>query len=722
MIPMLQVLEHDMLQAGQEERQLAIDRGDFHQGIPAVTVICDGGWSKRSHKHSYDAMGGVAIIIGRETKKLMHIGIRNKNCYVCTQADTKHRDAPPHTCYKNWNQSSQAMEADIIVEGFKQAEAKHSLRYMRLIGDGDSSVFAKIRQEVAVWGKDVKKLECANHSVKCLRSALEKLVVEKPHYKRHLLTRQTRIRLTTAVRCAIRMRSKEKDRGEAIAKLRHDIANSIHHILGNHAKCSQDFCKVKQNDVQQLEPASTQPVNEPNQDEDALSENISMWVEGTTHFEMEESRGPSPLGTVTAENELLCDIGLLLQRLAEKADRLIENSTTNLAECWMSIRMKLDGGKVINRCNRGSWHARCFGGALRQNYGPTWSPTVWEQCTGVAATPLFHQHYSNITTKRANDSRNQKNPVIQARQRKRKGDRAKSSLSKDAVASYGPSAIDVTEDIPTAELTNKCEQFIITHFHKTVTECDSITAATLEQSASGLWRQERGIRLTSSWFGEIMSRRPTTPVAPIVKRILYPSFKGNMFTRYGLAAETSTRQEYILKKAESGNDVSVKQTGLVIDVVHQQLAASPDGIVTDKNSSDKGLIELKNVLQNKNINMHEAAKTISSFCLTLKGNKLALKRTHKYYFQCQGQLNICQATWLDFVVRCERPYQLHIERIYKDESLWNSTMLPKLLTFYQECMLPELTSPRNELVPGIREPPKPWVTIMVISNSVATYI
>ena len=40
-------------------------------GVPSITVICDGGWSKRTHKHSYNAMGGVGVIIGSETKKTL---------------------------------------------------------------------------------------------------------------------------------------------------------------------------------------------------------------------------------------------------------------------------------------------------------------------------------------------------------------------------------------------------------------------------------------------------------------------------------------------------------------------------------------------------------------------------------------------------------------------------------------------------------------------------
>lgn len=124
--------------------------------MPSVTVICDGGWSKRSHKHSYNALGGVGVIIGAETKKNLHLGVRNKYCYICNRASNLKVDAKEHECFKNWDKSSQAMEADIIVEGFLKAN-EHGVRYMHLIGDGDSSVYAQIMQNVPVWGKYVKK-------------------------------------------------------------------------------------------------------------------------------------------------------------------------------------------------------------------------------------------------------------------------------------------------------------------------------------------------------------------------------------------------------------------------------------------------------------------------------------------------------------------------------------------------------------------------------------
>ena len=38
--------------AAGEEKRNAIERGSFHEGVSAIAVIVDGGWSKRSHKHS----------------------------------------------------------------------------------------------------------------------------------------------------------------------------------------------------------------------------------------------------------------------------------------------------------------------------------------------------------------------------------------------------------------------------------------------------------------------------------------------------------------------------------------------------------------------------------------------------------------------------------------------------------------------------------------------
>ena len=188
-----------MIEAGKEEKLLAIERGDYLHGVPAITVIVDGGWSKRSHRHSYNAKAGVGIIIGQATGKLLHIEVRNKYCSACTHEVP----ADQHVCYTNWDASSSEMEPDIILEGFKQAEEVHGVRYKRFVGDGDSSVYPTLIQNIPGWGQYIEKLECANHACKCYRSGLEKLVQEKPKYKgRGGLTQKMRCRLTAKERLA----------------------------------------------------------------------------------------------------------------------------------------------------------------------------------------------------------------------------------------------------------------------------------------------------------------------------------------------------------------------------------------------------------------------------------------------------------------------------------------------------------------------------------------
>lgn len=49
-----------MVEAGKLENALARERGQIDEdGIPWIIVYVDGGWSKRSYGHSYNALSGV---------------------------------------------------------------------------------------------------------------------------------------------------------------------------------------------------------------------------------------------------------------------------------------------------------------------------------------------------------------------------------------------------------------------------------------------------------------------------------------------------------------------------------------------------------------------------------------------------------------------------------------------------------------------------------------
>jgi len=79
------IVTHEFLSAEKEEHQYTI-ANTFFEDVPACTVVVDAGWSKRSHKHSYNANSSVGVISGAHSKKLLCISISNKYCYTCSIA------------------------------------------------------------------------------------------------------------------------------------------------------------------------------------------------------------------------------------------------------------------------------------------------------------------------------------------------------------------------------------------------------------------------------------------------------------------------------------------------------------------------------------------------------------------------------------------------------------------------------------------------------------
>ena len=238
------IVSRKLLTAGQVQKQLAIEKGSYHNGVPAITVVVDGGWSKRSHKHSYNANSGVGVIFGAATQALLFIGVRNKYCSICAINNRNDKPIPTHQCYRNWSGSSTSMEADIILEGFRQSEEMHGLRYLWLIGDGDSSVYHSVVTGVPSYGRDITKVECASHAVKCYRNRLEALCNEKSDYHgKHGLSPAMMKRITHGARCAIKMHSVTGD----ITALRHDLRNGPRHYFGIHNDCNSAFCQQKSN-------------------------------------------------------------------------------------------------------------------------------------------------------------------------------------------------------------------------------------------------------------------------------------------------------------------------------------------------------------------------------------------------------------------------------------------------------------------------------------------
>lgn len=463
-----------------------------------------------------------AVIVGEETGKLLFMGVRNKYCCLCDKATQKDAEVKPHTCYKNWDRKrpSTAMEQDIIVEGFQASEKMHGIRYKFFIGDGDSSVHARLFQNVS-YGRSIQKLECANHVVKNYTGHLHKLAADKsfPPEGRKLL-KQSIPRLTAAARGAIRQCA---DKEETVDELIRDLRNGPHHVFGQHAECREYFCSK---------------------------------TDSTEHFD------------ILMKSKLFDEVTALVNRLVLKAPRLIKNKTSNAAEFYMSLLAKYNAGKRINFSQRGSFQRRSYIAGLQFQKGYPWELSPFKSVTGRSPG---HTHKKLIK---------HRSRLLKARKRRRleytndiPAKRAKLSFPPDA--DYGPDA----EELEDAEgLQQKCSEFLIS-LQITKEEQDKILEDTVLQGESQVWHDMRRSRLTASNFGVVCKRKDTTSCSNLVKKLLYQPQVVTPAMEYGLRNEFLA-----IKRFEKECGLNVTKCGLFVDLDKGFLGASPDGLVEEENA------------------------------------------------------------------------------------------------------------------------------------------
>lgn len=76
-------------------------------------------------------------------------------------------------------------------------------------------------------------------------------------------------------------------------------------------------------------------------------------------------------------------------------------------------------------------------------------------------------------------------------------------------------------------------------------------------------------------------------------------------------------------------------------------------------------------------------------------------RNLSYYAQVQGQMGVGGRPWCDFVVYTKKG--ISVERVPFNETYWNNKLLPKLIEFYDSCVLPEIVSPVHALGLPVRD-------------------
>ena len=172
-----------------------------------------------------------------------------------------------------------------------------------------------------------------------------------------------------------------------VQKLRHDLRNGPARVFGDHRQCNSQFCRNTEVDNTTSEDNESdataiqipEPSNFQEQIEAIILEENEIAAEPNAE-EMDDARRGSRLCSVP--EALFAKVMACGDRLVMLAPKLITNQTSNLAECYMSIRCCFDGGKQYNRVQRGSFEARCYGAGLRVQNGPTWAAEFWEKTAG----------------------------------------------------------------------------------------------------------------------------------------------------------------------------------------------------------------------------------------------------------------------------------------------------------------------------------------------------
>ena len=131
------------------------------------------------------------------------------------------------------------------------------------------------------------------------------------------------------------MRSLMSDRAEDIKLLKADTKNSINHVIGYHIHCS-DFCKSA-NAISSK--ASADVTNDALNDESiSLLTQENLWIEGSTEAEQQIARHASDV-LLYMDPNMKREIHHYLSLMADKADKLIGNFSTNLVESCMVAKL-----------------------------------------------------------------------------------------------------------------------------------------------------------------------------------------------------------------------------------------------------------------------------------------------------------------------------------------------------------------------------------------------
>ena len=234
-------------------------------------------------------------IIDLRTKKIIDIQVANKFCLIYSK-EVEGQDKTEHKCYMNYEGSSSGMEAELALISLKNLSDNYNIQGNKLIADGDSSLFKKLIDNLG-WA--IIKYECINHLIRNYKGNLIDIVNSKGI--NDIVGDSTINKMCAYCRNVINIYGGKNNRDEN--KMKQLIKLIPYHIFGYHQNCTEDLCK--------------KPKNDDGKNSEITSDVLELLSNSASNITL-------------------------------KISRVHQNLTTNLAECYHSIRIRLDHGKSRN--------------------------------------------------------------------------------------------------------------------------------------------------------------------------------------------------------------------------------------------------------------------------------------------------------------------------------------------------------------------------------------
>jgi len=226
----------------------------------------------------------------------------------------------------------------------------------------------------------------------------------------------------------------------------------------------------------------------------------------------------------------------------------------------------------------------------------------------------------------------------------------------------------------------------------------SLESNTVKMSEHRKFAEDIKYRLTASNFGRVCQLPDSDFRGDLVADMLLltptPNYYHEDATDYG---RESVRKAIYAYQRENQH---VTFCGIFVHPEFGYLAASPNGLV-----GDRGIVAVRSPYFARFLPPLLIPTDFPEFYCSLSNDRttLVLDTQHKHYYQIQGQLEITDREWCDFVVWT--PQGIHVERIYRDRDVFFfNAMLPKLERFYKLSLLPEIVDARLPRELPIREP------------------